>query len=176
MNNAEFKSFFEEVARYYKIPLPDMKFYWEDLQDYLLVEVRQACREHRKDDRRGSYFPTVSDIVKRINRDKKTTVFSCCVGGCRADGKYRCGPDNDLKYLCLEHYENARFRHDYQIKIESDAKQIIDYAKQAAISCKEMSLQLSERGNAKEKKMMDDLKLYAKLGGHDDVWMAEKKM
>lgn len=165
MTKTELISFFEKVAGYYKIQLPSMDFYWEDLQDYSLVEVRQACREHRKDDKRGSYFPTVSDIVKRINRDKKTAVFSCCAGGCRNDGIIACGDVREHKYLCKEHYENAHDRHDYQAQIERETAQKIAYAKQAGMSCYEMSMQLAERGNAKEKKMMDDLKLYAKLGG-----------
>lgn len=100
MNQADAKKFTELMVstgeRYgTTVSAERMRLYFEDLSEFQIDDVIEAVRQHVRDSVRGRFFPTIADLIDKLEgslSDKAAAAWSEAV---RLGSNYRAAVSND---------------------------------------------------------------------------------
>lgn len=142
MKSDEFKKFFKAASEYYRIALTadSLDSYWDDLNQFSISEIRNAFRQHRIDEKRGGYFPLVSDLIKYVDKTEKQKIkiIYCNHNDsgklCANEAKHFLG---NQKMFCEEHFEKNRSKSEWENNIDVRVKQIEEKAKELGMTNEE---------------------------------------
>lgn len=132
MQQNEMKEFLEMITyatEYYKITISEseLEIYWQTLQEFSLISIREAFFAHISNPDRGisHKFPTVGDLIRYLRGDSETQALNAwtrLLQTIRRVGQYNSLVMDDLilhrviedmggwVYLCLQKEKDLNFR------------------------------------------------------------------
>jgi hypothetical protein len=141
MTRAELFEFMKSVSGHYRCAVPELEFYYEDLQEFSIEQLKSAFRLYRADESKCTYYPQPLDLIKNIARTQIKNEIYCAIDVGTGES---CGKEIVTRYpspMCVDHDEIYRLGYDEHIKLKERILEMKKKAKEMGVNVSHIVMQ-----------------------------------
>lgn len=141
MKRSELLDFMKAVSGHYRCAVPELEFYFEDLKEFSIEQLKSSFRLYRSDEEKCRYYPQPLDLIKNIARTQEKKVFYCAVN---VGDSGICGKEIVTMYprpMCVDHDEIHRIGYEAHIKQKKRLSELQERAKKMGVTLVSLVMQ-----------------------------------